>query len=136
MPVPRPMPLKNESIAVIRAFLPESEIGPEIVGTRKGTVAHVRVPTASVARAAEEAPAAWLVFPRWIAGAQLALTELPKAEGFMRLATNAFNYDVHGEPGFQALRALVDRSRCFRLEYSQLDEAVAALRDLADGDGR
>lgn len=136
VPVPRPMPLKNESIPVIRAYLPEADIGPEIPGTRKGTVAHVRVPAASVARAAEEAPPGWLVFPRWVAGAPLSLTEVPKAEGFMRLATNAFNYDLHGERGFESLKSLVDRSRCFRLEYSDLDEAIAALGEMADCDGR
>ncbi len=47
LPIPRPMPLKNESIGVIRAFLPEAILGPEIPGTRKGTVAHVRPPASS-----------------------------------------------------------------------------------------
>ena len=134
LPVPRPMPLKNESIDVIRAFAPEAVLGPEIPGTRKGTVAHVRPPDSSVERDAEVARARWIVFPRWVAGERLMLQALPRADGFMNLATNSFNYDKHGEAGFESVRALVDGSQCFRLVYSNLGEAVAALTRLADDD--
>lgn len=134
IPVPRPMPLKNESIEVLRAFAPDAELGPLIPGTRKGTVAHVKPPAASVQSAAITAPAKWIVFPRWVAGAALQLEEIPKAEGFMLLATNAFNYELLGEPAFLAARNLVDHARCFRLVYSDLEAAVAALTRLADGD--
>ncbi len=136
VPMPRPMPLKNESIAVLRAFAPEAVLGPEIANTRKGTVAHVRPPVDSVRRAAVEVPAGWLVFPRWVAGAPLTIEPVPRTEAFMRLATNAFNYDTVGEAGFAAVRSLVDRSRCFQLVYSDLDAAIAALSDMADSDGQ
>jgi HprK-related kinase A len=135
-PVPRPMPLKNESIDVMRAFAPEAELGPVIPGTRKGTVAHVKPPAASVDLSDRTAPAAWIVFPRWIGGASLTLEEVGKVEGFMQLATHAFNYELLGAAGFETVRAIVDASRCFRLEYSDLDEAIGALDALADaGDG-
>jgi HprK-related kinase A len=132
VPLPRPMPLKNESIAVIRAFEPGACIGPEISGTRKGTIAHVRPPLASVERAAENAPALWIVFPLWQAGAKLSLRELWSAEAFMRLATNAFNYELLGEKAFLAVRDLVQGSRCFHLVYGELDQAVSCLNGLAD----
>lgn len=135
VPVPRPMPLKNESIEVIRRFAPDACFGPTIPGTRKGTIAHVRPPPASVVRAQETAPAAWIVFPRWEAGAALALEEIPRSEGFMQLATNAFNYEMLGEAGFDTARGLVEATRCYRLVYSDLDEAVAALDALAAGQG-
>jgi len=134
VPLPRPMPLKNESIAVIQAFAPEAEFGPRIPNTRKGTVAHVRPPADSVRRQHEVADARWLVFPRWEAGAALSLREVPKLEGFMHLATNAFNYEVLGAAGFETVRSVVDSSGCFRLTYSNLDEAVTALTSMADGD--
>lgn len=133
-PIPRPMPLKNESIAVIRSFAPEAVLGPEISNTRKGTVAHVRPPRESVERAGEPAPARWLVFPRWQAGARQELDEVLPSEAFMRLATNAFNYEMHGERGFATVRDLVAGSRCFRLVYSDLDAAIAALDRLSDED--
>ena len=134
VPVPRPMPLKNASIAVIRAFEPAVELGPEIPGTIKGTVAHVRAPTASVAGAGQAADACWVVFPRWRADARLSLEEVPRAEAFMQLATNAFNYELLGETAFETVRDLVDTTRCFRLVYSELDEAIAALDALARDD--
>lgn len=131
VPVPRPMPLKNESIAVLREFAPEAVIGPEIPNTRKGTIAHVRPPASSVLRAAEEATPAWLVFPRWVAGAPLSLVEVPKAEAFMLLASNAFNYELHGAPAFESVRDVISNARCYRLTYSDLAAAIEALNGMA-----
>jgi len=134
LPVPRPMPLKNESIGVMQAFAPGLELGPIIPKTRKGTVAHVRPPADSVLRQHELAPVRWLVFPEWRAEEVLSLQEVPSAEGFMRLVTNAFNYDMLGKAGFETVRDLVNASRCFRLSYSSLNAAVAKVTDLADKD--
>ncbi len=136
IPVPRPMALKNESIDVIRSFASEAEIGPSIANTRKGTVAHVKPTAASVAKASEPATASWIVFPRWIAGARYALEEIPRTDGFMLLATNAFNYELLGEAAFRTVHQLVDGARCFRLLYSDLGEAVANLEQLAESDDR
>jgi HprK-related kinase A len=135
-PIPRPLPLKNESIEVLRGFAPEAEFGPKIPGTRKGTVAHVKPPKESVVRAQETAPAAWVVYPKWSPGEALALERLDKADGFMQLATNAFNYEMLGESAFMTVRALMSAVDCHRLIYSDLEQAVTALSALADGDSR
>ena len=134
VPVPRPMPLKNASIDVMRAFEPTIEFGPTIPNTMKGTVAHVRPPEASVALADREAPVAWIVFPRWRADATLALQPMRKDEAFLLLATNAFNYEMLGESAFTTARALIDGAQCARLVYSDLDQAIAALDAMAGGD--
>jgi HprK-related kinase A len=132
IPVPRPMPLKNQSIQVIRDFLPEAELGPTIPNTRKGTVAHVKPPADSVNRASQSAPVKWIVFPRWIDKSPLSIQEVQKAEGFMLLASNSFNYELLGETAFHIVRQLVGNANCFRLVYSDLDEAINALSELAD----
>ena len=134
VPIPRPMPLKNESIAVIRAFAPEAELGPTIAKTRKGTIAHVKAPAASVREAARAAPVRWIVFPQWSAGADFVCQEMPKADAFLLLATNAFNYEMLGEVAFTAVRGLISTSKCYRLVYSDLATAVAKLTELADND--
>jgi len=134
VPVPRPMPLKNESVGVIRGFAPDAVLGPEIPKTRKGTISHVQVPAWSVAAAAAPSPARWIVFPRWRPDAALSLKEVPRMEGFMMLATNAFNYELLGAAGFETVRDIISGSRSFRLVYSDLSEAVAALDELADAD--
>lgn len=133
-PVPRPMPLKNESIDVLARFAPELTRGPVIPHTRKGTIVHVKPATESVARAQETAAARWLVFPQWDAAAPLQLHGIDRAEAFMRLATNAFNYELLGEAGFAAVRALVGNCHAYRLKYSNLEECVARITALADGD--
>jgi HprK-related kinase A len=130
-PIPRPMPLKNESIEVIREFAPNAELGPTIPNTRKGTISHVKPPTESIRDSEITAPARWIVFPRWSADAPFLFEEMPKVEAFMMLATNAFNYEMLGESGFTAVRRLVERARCFQLVYSDLDQAIACLDELA-----
>jgi HprK-related kinase A len=135
LPVPRALPLKNESIEIIRAFAPDSWLGPKIHGTRKGTISHLRPLASCVAAADQTASARWLIFPRWQAGAEQQLQSLSRAEAFALLATNAFNYEMAGEAGFNTVRDLVAQSRTMRLEYSDLQTAVAALTVLTDGDG-
>ena len=134
-PIPRPMPLKNESIDVIRAFAPDAELGPTIPNTRKGTIAHVKPPTASIRAAHRSAPVRWIVFPQWSAGADLVFDEMAKIDAFMMLATNAFNYEMLGESAFTTVRGLVGDAQCFRLVYSALDRAIELLNDLAARDG-
>jgi HprK-related kinase A len=63
-PLPRPISLKNASIAVIRDYAPQSVFSRSVADTNKGTVAHVKAPADSVARAGEAVRAAWIVFPR------------------------------------------------------------------------
>lgn len=132
--VPRPIALKNESIDVIRTFAPDAYVGPSIPGTRKGTVAHLKPPADSVRRQAEPAVVRRIVFPRWQDGASLQLEPLSKAEAFMMLAMNAFNYELLGEAGYGTACDVVEASSCWRLVYSDLEEAVACLHSLADDD--
>lgn len=131
LPLPRVIPLKNQSIEVIRQFRPQAVIGPEFLGTRKGTVAHVQPPLESIRRAQESARARWLIFPRWIADAPLSLTPIAKSQAFLLVATNAFNYEVLDQASFRLVAQLVRDCDCFTLIYSNLDEAISTLDQLA-----
>ncbi len=134
IPIPRPMALKNESIEIIRKFAPDAYIGPITPNTRKGTVAHVKPTATSIERQAETVPVSMIVFPRWVAGADFSLQEMTKGEGFMRVATNAFNYELLGEAAFRTVRDVISSARCYRLVYSDLEEATSRLGELADND--
>ena len=127
LPLPRLIPLKNESIEVIRNFRPQAIIGPSFLNTRKGTVAHVQPPVDSIKRAQEPARPRWFVFPRWFAGAPLALEPMPKSQAFLMVATNAFNYEVLDETAFRLVTDMVRSCDSYSLTYSDLDEAVNAL---------
>jgi HprK-related kinase A len=131
-PNPRPISLKNRSIDVIRAYAPEAAFGEVVHDTLKGSVCHVRPPSDAVAQTATQAPPAWVIFPHYRAESPAVLTPLPRAQAFMKLVGQTFNYSVHGRDGFLALSALIDRCDCFDFSYSSLDEAVALFDDLAD----
>jgi HprK-related kinase A len=131
LPLPRPVSLKNESIGVIRAYAPDAVLSTPVANTNKGTIAHLKAPGASIARAGDPARPAFIVFPRYEAQAPTSLVPLPKARAFMGVAENAFNYQVLGQRGFTALGALIDATTAFEFRYSRLDDAVQLFERLA-----
>jgi hypothetical protein len=102
-----------------------------VENTNKGTIAHLKPPSDSIARAAEPALPAFIVFPRYEMGAATSLTPLPKARAFMQVAENAFNYQVLGASGFATLARLIDTTGQYEFLYSRLDEAIAWFERLA-----
>ena len=132
IPMPRPLPLKNQSIKVIHDFAPDAELGPNFHGTRKGTVAHLRSPDVCVHEASVPASPGWLVFPRYRAGAALKLEPIVKPQAFIKLANNSFNYRLLGLRGFQGVARLVRDCDCYILSYSKLDDAIGAMNGLVD----
>ncbi len=130
LPIPRLIPLKNESIDVIRQFCPEAVIGPSFFKTRKGTVAHVIPPEDSIHRMDEPAKPRWLIFPRWVANAPLSLEPIPKSQAFLMVATNAFNYEVLDQTAFRLVTDMVKDCDCYSLVYSDLNQAVTAIDEL------
>lgn len=129
----RPVNLKNASIPVIRGFEPAAVLTEPVPDTAKGTVALMRAPTAAVQRARQPARPAWVVLPRFQAGAPTQLLRHDRSRTLLLMADQSFNYSVHGERGFDALLRLVDQCQCFDFSYSRLDEAITCLNQLADG---
>lgn len=131
-PVARPVSLKNQSIEVIRQFAPQACIGRIVKDTIKGTVAHMRAPAGSVARVYEQAHPGWIIFPKYQAGATATLAPMGRADAFMGLAQNAFNYSLLAEEGFRRLTALMDASASYRFHYSDLEEAASIFDKMAE----
>jgi len=130
--LPRPISLKNESIATIAGFWPDAAMSPVVHETAKGSVAYVRPPATSVRLAGRPAGPGWIVLPQYVKNAPTELSPLSRCEAFMRLVDNAFNYNVHGRAGFDTLADLVAASRCFRFRYGgDLQEAVRVFDALA-----
>ena len=136
IPLPRPVSLKNDSIDVIRSFAPEVTIGRESADTTKGTVAHMKAPDDSIARADEHARPAWVICPKYEKGAPARLEPRSRAQTFMHVIKNAFNYSVLGVRGFQTAAALIDVCDCYDFTYSSLDEAVSIFDALEPGQNR
>jgi HprK-related kinase A len=133
VPNPRPVSLKNQSIPVMQKFAPGLRLGSQVRETSKGVVAHFAAPGEAVSRALQRVRPGWVVLPRWVAGHPTRLRPLERAQGFMKLVENAFNYPVFGGQGFEMLAALVDQIPCYSFDYSDLDEATELFNRLADG---
>jgi HprK-related kinase A len=131
LPFPRPPAIKNAAIDVLRAFAPEASFGPVIPNTRKGTISHMRVPPASLARGETGATIGMIAFPEFQAGAAVSVARVGEADAFMRLATHAFNYEILGERSFHMVGELVRSCPCHLLRYGDLADAHAALDRLA-----
>jgi len=127
----RPVSLKNASIDVIRQAFPDAVIGAPAHDTHKGTVAHVKPTPDSIVRVREKAPPAWVIFPRWRAGAEPRLSPHSRADALLHTASHAFNYSLLGELGFQLNATLMDACACHDFEYARLDDAVRVFAELA-----
>ena len=121
----RPISLKNESIEVIRAYVPGATISRVTPNTTKGNVALLKAPIESIARVNEAAPPAWIIFPKFLPGHDTVIEHTSKAMAMFEIATNCFNHGVHGKRGFELLADTVDACGCYRFTYTVLDEAVA-----------
>lgn len=129
-PFPRPISLKNASIDLIRRLDSTAVFGPVAQDTVKGTVAHLRPPRSSVARASDPARARWVVFPRYASGGPTRLEALPRAHVFMSLAENSFNYALHGAAGFDCLGNVVEACQGYVLDHADLDGAMRAIEQI------
>jgi HprK-related kinase A len=122
----RPVNLKNASIDIIQRFAPGVVMTRPVSDTSKGTIALMRPPAGSVGMVERPARPAWVVVPRYSAESSPVLEAHRKAETFMLLAQQSFNYDIHGTHGFSAVGRLINACRCLRFTYSDLDDAVRA----------
>lgn len=127
LPLPRAAPLKDGSIDVIRAFSPDSKLGPMYEKTRKGNVVHLFPPETSLARQHVPAVPSLVVFPKYKPSVDLEIKEQAPSEAFTRLVNNSFNYQVTGESGFRTLCDLVRTTRGLQLRYSDLDAAISRI---------
>ena len=130
-PLPRPVSLKNQSIDVIRKYIPEAVFSVPVHDTIKGTVAHLKPSKDSVQRDKETAKPAWIIFPKYQADTKLKVENISKARAFMRVADNAFNYSLLGSAGFHSLANVIDGADSCELTYSSLDEAMDFFSSLA-----
>lgn len=129
-PLPRPIPLKNQSIDVIRAFSDQAVLGPTYPKTRKGAVAHLMATEQSQRHGDRPAPAAWLLFPQYQAGSELWLEHMPRGRTFLKLSGNSFNYKLQGARGFRTVSQLVNRCPAHVLRYSDFEQAIPQIEAL------
>jgi len=132
IPISRPVSLKNRSIEIVRKLGKRVVVGQACADTGKGTVAHMRPPTESVRRMDEPARPAWVVFPQFIQNGAMTCEERGKSTAFVELVHNAFNYNLLGLAGFNAMCGLVDACSIHRITYGSLEQAYRAIDALIE----
>ena len=132
-PIPRCIPLKNESVDVIRNYCPDAILGPVFPQTRKGDVVHAKPTTHSMQQAEITARATHIVFPQYTKGSPCQLDPISKPRAFMKLSHNAFNYELLRKRGFETVAQIVRECECHLFEYSNLDDAIALFDDMVSG---
>lgn len=129
IPHPRPISLKNESIDIVGRF-DGVRLGTRYLDTRKGTISHAVVPPASQQAAERSARCRWVVFPRFEAGCEPFMEEIPRAEAFALISEQSFNKERMGETGFVALCAMLDGARCYHIEYGSTADGLRLIGDI------
>lgn len=132
-PLPRPISLKNQSIKIIQDFSRDAFLNQPSHDTAKGTVTHLRPPDDSVHRQQEPVKPGWVIFPKWRAEVEAALTPRSQAQTFIYLAQNAFNYSQLGERAFDAGTELIRQCECYDFTYHALPDAIRMFDALAEG---
>lgn len=127
-PFPRPISLKNGSIAVLAGAVPTDRLGPLLAGTPKGDVRHLIPEAGAIARMDEAVSPALLLFPRF--GAARAVRPVGAGEVFMRLTQASTNYHALGQAGFDALIRIVRQVPAQAIDYPDTASALALVDEL------
>jgi HprK-related kinase A len=127
-PFPRPVSLKNDSIALLGAVAEQTRFGPVLAGTPKGDIRHLIPDAAALARMDEPAVPALLLFPRF--GAAAAARPVGAGEVFVRLTQASTNYVALGQPAFEALVRLTRATPAYATDYPDTTTALAQIEAL------
>lgn len=131
-PISRPISLKNQSIDVIKRMAPNAIFSDIVDDTNKGTIGHLKPTQLSVERLNEKGIPRFIVFPKYEKLAETSIELKPKAEAFMQVIENSFNYTLLGSVGFDTLFNLISNSQSYSLRYSKADEAIAFFEQLSN----
>lgn len=129
-PFPRPISLKNESIALLEAIAPADRFGPRFEETIKGSVRHLAPPREAIAAMDEAVQPRLIVMPAFVAGAEPSLRPISRAEAFFHISQSSTNYRVIGEKAFEAVWRLVESAPAYEITYGSTDGAQALLDEL------
>ncbi|MEY4269960.1 MAG: hypothetical protein RLZZ58_1176 [Pseudomonadota bacterium] len=127
---PRPVSLKNASIAAMTSRVDAARFGPLIAATPKGDIRHMVPRQDAIARMAAPARAALIIFPLF--GSAASIRPMLPAETFVRLTDASTNYVALGEAGFDALTRLAADVPAFEITYPDGTAGQSLVRQLFD----
>ena len=132
-PYPRPVSLKNESIAVIKEWVGNDEpFSREYEGTPKGTICYLRPPISSVENMNKPVKPRVVIHPVFNPDAKPDIKPLTKTMAFFRLVRSSANYGDIGEPAFHALAKIAEECISCEITYSSLEEGIRLVNQFID----
>ena len=129
-PYPRSLSVKEGSWPVLSTLRPDR---PEDLLRFSAGQWHVDPRSIGDGGIAVPAPAAFVVAPRFIAGATTRLEPMSRADAVVMLARSCFNLGGHGAAGLDALAGVARSSACYRLVMGDLGTASALVDDVLHG---
>jgi hypothetical protein len=130
IPFPRPLALKQGS----RQLLPRVDALAVNVPTTTQTTVHVPVERLGGTAHVGDAEPGWVVFPTYLEGAETRLTPLTRGETCVALLDCTFRLVDHPHLALRVMADLARKTRGYRLQIGDLDEAVAVLTELTSTD--
>ncbi len=127
----RPIPLKNESIEIIRQYSKQAILGPTFEKTRKGNVAHLKPTTQSVEKMSQPIKITTIIFPQYHIEGNNQLDDFAIGRAFLKVTGNSFNYRLQGARGFNAVADLVENSKIFNLKFNDLSKAIQNIEQIS-----
>ena len=128
-PFVRPICLKNNSVDLVKSWYPQLATSTLAANTHKGDVIHVAPSEFSWQQRQTPATISAIVFPQYQPNAELEIYQLNQAQGFMKLAENAFNFSLLGERGFTILTSIIEQVPCYEIVYSDVKQVQAFLEE-------
>jgi len=132
-PYPRPVSLKNESIAVMKDWVGDPALfSREYTDTPKGTICYLRPPASSLENMHKPVRPRVVIHPVFNPNAKPSITPLTKTMAFFRLVRSSANYGDIGEAAFHALTKVAEETVSCEITYSSLEEAIALVNQFID----
>lgn len=132
-PYPRPISLKNESIAVMKEWVGHDEpFSRQYEGTPKGTICYLRPPISSLENMNKPVKPRVVIHPVYNPAAKPDIKILTKTMAFFRLVRSSANYGDIGEPAFHALAKITDACISCEITYGSLEEGIRLVDKFID----
>lgn len=130
VPYPRPISLKNQSIAVMKDWVGNEAAFSRIYqGTPKGNICYLSPPAESIERMAQTVTPRVIILPVFNKDATPEIKPITKTMAFFRLVMSSANYGEMGEMAFKAITRIVDECAVCEIHYSSLEEAIRLVNE-------
>ncbi|MCB2148560.1 MAG: PqqD family peptide modification chaperone [Deltaproteobacteria bacterium] len=128
-PLPLPMSIKPGSVKPLESYYPGLADRPIHLRTDGKKVRYLSPSVKNLPEVVENSsPVDFLIFPKYIKGAEDRLAKIDKMEALQRLAKTGSSNRVFTSRDVEAMITLIERRPCYELVFSELPQAVSILK--------